>query len=96
MSEYFVPGRSAMYDCAACRLHKNSQILVKKPCELVEALDSEKIFSSGDKIVNQIDKVPFLTELTFQWNRLTRWQVLVHQGVGYCLCGMPQAHSRGL
>lgn len=73
MNDYFVPGRSAMYDCAACRLHKNSWLLTKEPCELVEALYSEKAFSSGGKTVNQIDKIPLLTELVFQWNMQTHW-----------------------
>lgn len=72
-----MPDRSAMYDCAACRLHKNSWLLTKEPCELAEALDSEKVINSRDKTVNQINKIPLLTELMFQWNIQTRWQALV-------------------
>lgn len=60
-------GRAAMRDCAVSSLPQSTRLLTKRPHGLGEALESGKIFSSGDKVVKQIDTAPVLAELTFQW-----------------------------
>lgn len=70
MSEYFDPGRAA-YTIVLCVDHKSTWLLTEKLNGLAEALESEKIFSFWNKMVNQIDKILVLTELTFKWRLQT-------------------------
>lgn len=70
MSKYFDPGR-ATCTIVLCVDHESTWLLIEKPNGLAVALESEKIFSFWDKMVNQIDKILVLTELTFQWRLQT-------------------------
>lgn len=66
-----MPGRTAMYNCASVSAAQKYLATHEETKWVSRGPESENIFSSGDKMMNRIENVSVLKELTFQWRLQT-------------------------